>query len=45
MAHGMRFENNHTLVEIEKPSELVAQGLKQIHRDFRKGRGDIFFQF
>ncbi len=45
MAHGMRFENNHTLVEIEKPNELVEQGLRQIRRDFRKGRGDIFFQF
>jgi len=45
MAHGMRFENNHTLVEIEKPHDVVEQGLNQIRRDFRKGRGDIFFQF
>lgn len=36
MAHGLRREENHTLVEVEPKNELITQTLAHIQRDFHK---------
>ncbi len=45
MSHWLRFDNNHSVIDLEKPSEPIVQWLTLVRRDFNKWRWDIFFQF